>query len=144
MTMERESSSQAICWLADMILSTDGQLQLKVASKPLMKPQSTEAMIVDIQAQIQTLSNHQQHVELSLVTLCLSKMLIALAKLALQLGLQWCDGAVALSSKIAFGGPFGQFDQVQCKSAYLAFLGLLEFEKCVSENSGKHALHHLP
>ena len=44
-------------------------------------------MVNEIQSQIQVLVD-EQRLELSLVTLCLSKMLIALVKLALQMGLQ--------------------------------------------------------
>ena len=58
-------------------------------SKPSLKQRPVEEMIVELQEQLQVLSDQQQQLELSLVTLCLSRMLIVLVRLSLQLGIQF-------------------------------------------------------
>ena len=50
---------------------------------------------------------------------------------------KWCEST--LLEDVALG-PFGQFRHFQRKSVF--FFGLCEVEKCVLENSGKHALDH--
>ena len=48
---------QAVCWLVDLILSTNQDLQVEMRSKPTMNTQSIELMIVEVQTQIQELSS---------------------------------------------------------------------------------------
>ena len=72
---------QAICGLADMILSTNGQLKSEIPSKPFFRTQQLDIMVAEVQSQIQLLVEDQR-IELSIVMLCLSKMFIDLVKLA--------------------------------------------------------------
>ena len=77
-----------------MILSTDHDLQLEVKMKPTMSARSIEVMIEEAQAQIQELTTQRHHLELSLVTVYLSKILTATVDETVQLGLQFHLGVV--------------------------------------------------
>ena len=51
-------------------------------------------------------------------------------------------GAKALSSKMSLGGPSGCFATFNANWCIWLLFGLCEVEKCILENSGKHALDH--
>ena len=74
--------------MADMMLSTDGQLKSDIPLKPSFRPQHLETMVTEVRSQIDLLVDDQR-IDMSLVTLCLYKILTALVKLALQMGLQF-------------------------------------------------------
>ena len=72
-----------------MILSRNGQLRTDIPLKPsFFFPNHLQTMVSEVQSQIDRLIDDRQ-IELSLATLCVSKMPIALATLALQLRLQF-------------------------------------------------------
>ena len=85
---------QAMCWLADIILSLDGTLQLEVMSRPTFNIQAIDNTIQDMQLQLNELTEQRHQIELSVVAICLTRMMIALARLTVQLGLQFHMGVI--------------------------------------------------
>ena len=85
---------QAMCWLADIILSLDGTLQLEVVSRPTVNIQAIDSTIHDTQLQLNELTSQRRRVGLSVVAICLTRMMVALVKLTVQLGLQFHMGVI--------------------------------------------------
>ena len=85
---------QAMCWLVDAVLSMDAALQLETVSKPKFNVQAIDHMIQEMQTQLHELTEQRHQLEMSMVTICLSQMLIAMVKLTAQLGIHFHLGVV--------------------------------------------------
>ena len=85
---------QAMCWLADIVLSLDDTLQLEMVSKPTFNIQAIDSTIQEMQLQLNELTEQRHQIELSVVAICLTQMLVALVKLTAQLGLQFHMGVI--------------------------------------------------
>ena len=85
---------QAMFWLADIILSLDGTLHLEVVSRPTFNIQAIDSTIHDMQLQLNELTEQRHQIELSVVAICLTRMMVALVKLTVQLGLQFHMGVI--------------------------------------------------
>ena len=85
---------QAMCWLAEIILSLDNTLQLEVMSKPTFNIQAIDNAIQEMQLQLNELTEQRHQIELSVVAICLTQMMVALVKLTIQLGLQFHMGVI--------------------------------------------------
>ena len=85
---------QAICWLIDMTLSLDPELQLEMPTKPSFKLQAIDRAINTMQAQINELAEQRHQIELSMISICITHIFLALVRLTVQLGLQLHIGVV--------------------------------------------------
>ena len=85
---------QAMCWLAGIILSLDGTLQLEVMSRPTFNIQAIDNTIQDMQLQLNELTEQRHQIELSVVAICLTRLMIALVRLTVQRGLQFHMGVI--------------------------------------------------
>ena len=85
---------QATCWLADRILSLDGNLQFEMVSKPTFNIQAIDSTIQEVQLRLNELTEQRLQIELSVVAICLTQMLVTLIKLTVQLGLQFHMGVI--------------------------------------------------
>ena len=85
---------QAVCWLIDMTLSLDSSLQANMSMKPTFSLQAIDSTIKVMQSQLNELAEQRHQIELSMVSICLTHMLIALVKLTVQLGLQFHMGVI--------------------------------------------------
>ena len=82
------------CWLADIILSLDGTLQFEVVPRPTFNIQAIDSTIQDMQLQLNELTEQRHQIELSVVAICLTRMMVVLVKLTVQLGLQFHMGVI--------------------------------------------------
>ena len=85
---------QAVCWLIDMTLSLDSSLQVDISVKPTFNLQAIDSTIKVMQSQLNELAEQRHQIELSMVSICLARMLISLVKLTVQLGLQFHMGVI--------------------------------------------------
>ena len=85
---------QAMCWLADIILSLDGTLQFEMVSRPTFNIHAVDSTIQEMQLRLNDLTEQRHQIELSVVAICLTQMLVALVKLTVQLGLQFHMGVI--------------------------------------------------
>ena len=85
---------QAVCWLIDMTLSLDSSLQVDMSVKPTFNLRAIDSTIKVMQSQLNELAEQRHQIELSMVSICLTRMLISLVKLTVQLGLQFHMGVI--------------------------------------------------
>ena len=58
---------QAMCWLADIVLSLDGTLQLEMVSKPTFNIQAIDSTIQEMQLRLNELTEQRHQIELSVM-----------------------------------------------------------------------------
>ena len=85
---------QAVCWLIDMTLSLDSVLQANMSTRPTFNLQAIDSTIEVMQAQINELAEQRHQIELSMVSICITHMLLTLVRLTVQLGLQFHMGVI--------------------------------------------------
>ena len=85
---------QAVCWLIDMTLSHDSVLQINMSTKPTFNLKAIDSTIEVMQTQINELAEQRHQIELSMVSICITHMLLALVRLTVQLGLQFHMGVI--------------------------------------------------
>ena len=85
---------QAVCWLIDMTLSLDPELQVEMPTKPSFNLQAIDIAINTMQSQINELAEQRHQIELSMVSICITHIFLALVRLTVQLGLQLHIGVV--------------------------------------------------
>ena len=85
---------QAVCWLIDMTLSHDSVLQSNMPTRPSFNLQAIDSTIEVMQAQINELAEQRHQIELSMISICIIHMLLALVRLMVQLGLQFHMGVI--------------------------------------------------
>ena len=85
---------QAVCWLIDMTLSLDPGLQVNMSSKPTFNLQAIDTAINTMQSQINELAEQRHQIELSMVSICITHIFLALVRLTVQLGLQLHIGVI--------------------------------------------------
>ena len=78
---------QAMCWLADIILSLDGALQFEMVSRPTFNIHAIDSTIQEMQLRLNDLTEQRQQIELSVVVICLTQMLVALVKIDRSVGI---------------------------------------------------------
>ena len=62
---------QAVCWLIDMTLSLDPELQVKMPTKPKFDLQAIDTAINTMQSQINELAEQRHQIELSMISICI-------------------------------------------------------------------------
>ena len=85
---------QAVCWLIDMTLSHDAVLQNNMPTRPKFDLKAIDSTIEVMQAQINELAEQRHQIELSMISICITHMLLALVRLMVQLGLQFHMGVI--------------------------------------------------
>ena len=85
---------QAVCWLIDMTLSLDPALQVEMPSRPSFNLQAIDTTITTMQSQINELAEQRHQIELSMVSICITHIFLALVRLTVQLGLQLHIGVI--------------------------------------------------
>ena len=85
---------QAVCWLIDMTVSHDSVLQVNMSSKPTFNLKAIDSTIEVMQTQINELAEQRDKIEVSMVSICITHMLLALVRLTVQLGLQFHMGVI--------------------------------------------------
>ena len=69
---------QAACWLIDMTLSLDPSLQVEMPSRPSFNLQAIDSAINTMQSQINELAEQRHQIELSMVSICITHIFLAL------------------------------------------------------------------
>ena len=77
-----------------MTLSLDSNLHADMSMKPTLNLQAIDSTIQIMQSQLNELAEQRHQIELSMVSICLTHMLLALVKLTVQLGLQFHMGVI--------------------------------------------------
>ena len=77
---------QAVCWLIDVTLSHDSVLQNNMPTRPRFDLKAIDSTIEVMQAQINELAEQRHQIELSMISICITHMLLALVRLMVQLG----------------------------------------------------------
>ena len=85
---------QAVCWLIDMTLSLDSTLQVEMPTRPNFNLQAIDSAINVMQAQINELAEQRNQIELSMVSICIIHIFLALVRLTVRLGLQLHIGVI--------------------------------------------------
>ena len=85
---------QAVCWLIDMTLSLDPALQVEMPLRPNFNLQAIDSAINVMQSQINELAEQRHQIELSMVSICITHIFLALVRLTVQLGLQLHIGVI--------------------------------------------------
>ena len=85
---------QAVCWLIDVTLSLDPALQVEMPSRPSFNLQAIDLAIKTMQSQINELAEQRHQIELSMVSICITHIFLALVRLTVQLGLQLHIGVI--------------------------------------------------
>ena len=85
---------QAVCWLIDVTLSHDSILQNNMPTRLKFDLKAIDSTIEVMQAQINELAEQRHQIELSMISICITHMLLALVRLMVQLGLQFHMGVI--------------------------------------------------
>ena len=85
---------QAVCWLIDMTLSLDTELQAEMALRPNFNLQAIDSAINAMQSQMNELAEQRHQIELSMVSICITHIFVTLVRLTVQLGLQLHIGVI--------------------------------------------------
>ena len=85
---------QAVCWLIDVTLTHDSVLQNTVPTRPKFDLKAIDSTIKVMQAQINELAEQRHQIDLSMISICITHMLLALVRLMVQLGLQFHMGVI--------------------------------------------------
>ena len=89
----------------DVTLSFDSVLQVNMSTmstRPTFNLQAIDSTIEVMQTQINELAEQRHQIELSMVSICITHMLLALVRLTVQLGLQFHMG-VTLTQCLSTG-----------------------------------------